>query len=63
MYDNDGTLFNLKNTIPQWAIYLTIISATIFFFWWIVFRPSNKNSWIVRPDYFIKRVDAVGKSG
>ncbi len=60
MYDNDGTLFNLKNTIPQWAIYLSMISSAIFFFWWIVFRPSNKNSWIVRPDYATEKVNNKG---
>ena len=34
---NDDALLNLKNTIPQWAIYIAIISAAIFFFWWIFF--------------------------
>lgn len=63
MYDNDGTLFNLKNAIPQWAIYTTVVSSTIFFFWWIVFRQSNKNSWVIRPEYATEKKDAVRRSG
>jgi hypothetical protein len=59
LHDNDGMLLNLRNTLPQWIIYPVIVSATIFFFWWIVFRPSNRNSWVVRPDYAVERGNVV----
>lgn len=48
---NDGLLINLESVLPIWIIYLLMIAIVIFFFYWIVFRNSNKKSWTIRPDY------------
>ena len=57
MYDTDGLLINLKNYLPQWFITATIIGTTIFFFWWIVLRNTNQKSWVLRPEYALKKED------
>ena len=52
---NDGLLINLKNVFPEWAINLLIISTTIFFFSWFLFRKPNHKSWIVRPEFALQK--------
>jgi hypothetical protein len=50
-FPDDGLLVNLRDAIPYWAILLTIILTTLFFFIWIVLRRSSKNSWVIRPEF------------
>jgi len=54
-FADDGLLINLSHSIPSWSITLAAIIATSFFFYWLVFRPQNKRSWVVRPQYAIRR--------
>ena len=54
-YENDGVLINLKASLPIWVIYISIISSTLFFFWWIVYRPSKDISWLKRPEFAIEK--------
>jgi hypothetical protein len=55
LYENDGILVNLKNVLPIWFVYGTMVSTTIFFFWWIVFRAKKQNSWIIRPAFAVSK--------
>lgn len=31
------------------------VLSCVFFFWWLVLRPSKHNSWVIRPAYESKR--------
>lgn len=53
-YADDGLLVNLSGSIPAWIIPIITVATTAFFFYWLVLRPQNKRSWIVRPEYAIK---------
>jgi hypothetical protein len=55
LYENDGTLLNLKDVAPQWLFLIITISSTVFFFWWIVLRQTSKKSWVIRPDFAFER--------
>lgn len=48
---NDGLLVNLRNTVPQWSITAAAVMAAGFFFYWLVIRPQNKKSWVIRPPF------------
>lgn len=48
---DDGLLVNLRNTLPEWSFPTITIATTIFFFYWLVVRKQNDQSWIIRPQY------------
>ena len=54
-FADDGLLVNLSNSIPAWSILAATIITTAFFFYWLVFRPQNKRSWSIRPQYAVRR--------
>lgn len=57
LYENDGMLINLKNSIPAWIVFIAACCSTLFFFWWIVFRQTTKKSWVIRPGFAFERVE------
>ena len=50
-FATDGLLIDLSATVPPFTITVFTILITVFFFYWLVFRPFNKKSWVVRPMY------------
>lgn len=50
-FEKDGLLIDLKNIIPDWSITVVIVALSLFFFYWLVIRTTNKKSWVVRPSY------------
>jgi len=55
-FANDGLLINLKGTLPIWMPYMLTIAMSIFFFSWLVLRKENNASWVIRPEYAMKKV-------
>ena len=45
----DGRLIDLSNSIPAWLVTAITITSTIFFFYWLVYRPRRQKSWLIRP--------------
>jgi hypothetical protein len=58
VYHTDGMLINLKSLVPRWIVDVMVATSTVFFFWWIVFRKTNLQSWVVRPEYALTKEDA-----
>lgn len=50
-FANDGVLINLTQVFPVYTIILFTIITTLFFFYWLVIRPQNNRSWVIRPPY------------
>ncbi len=48
-FASDGLLINLTHLLPAWALPILTTITTLFFFYWLVVRVSNKKSWLVRP--------------
>jgi hypothetical protein len=50
-FARDGMLVDLKASIPEWVIlaFTTILSLS--FFYWMVIRKANNNSWLIRPRF------------
>lgn len=61
-FSNDGLLLDMSATIPAVAVTGFTILITLFFFYWLVFRPFNKHSWAVRPMYADKSAKYSRKS-
>jgi len=51
IFPEDGMLIDLTGILPEWSITVTVLTTTLFFLWWIIFRKNNKISWAVRPSY------------
>ena len=60
IFPNDGMLIDLSNSIPRWSVTATGIATTLFFFWWIVIRKQNPNSWVTRPAYAVVKNNKNG---
>lgn len=58
VYDTDGMIVDLKGVLPQWIVHVAVACSTLFFFWWIVLRKTNQQSWIIRPQYAVTKQDA-----
>lgn len=58
-FGHDGLLVNLTGLIPAWSIYAITVATTALFFYRIVIKKSNRNSWLVRPPYPVKTRAAV----
>lgn len=56
LYPGDGMLVDLHGVLPVWSLPLITILTTLFFFWWIVLRPQQKISWVLRPQYASKKL-------
>ena len=56
MFANDGLLINLKGVLPFWMPTLLSVLFTIFFFILLIFRKENNQSWLIRPEYAVKKV-------
>ncbi len=50
-FAGDGLLINLRNNLPQWSITAITVCVTIFFFYWLLLRKPNHQSWVVRPAF------------
>lgn len=53
-FGDDGLLINLRHVLPQWSVTAMAVAAAIFFFYWLVIRGSNKQSWVIRPPFAVK---------
>ena len=51
MFNNDGMLVDLKNSLPEWGITAISLLLVAFFFYWLVIRKENKKSWTIRPAF------------
>ena len=51
IFSTDGVLFNVRNIAPAWIFPVLTVSTTIFFFYWLVWRKPNKQSWLNRPQF------------
>jgi hypothetical protein len=47
----DGLLIDLTQYLNINEIMIMKIASTLFFFWWLVIRKKNFNSWAIRPPY------------
>lgn len=50
-FGSDGLLFNLGQQLPAWSMPVLTTLTTVFFFYWLVVRPQNKQSWVIRPQF------------
>ena len=55
-FAKDGLLIDLSNSVPLWSITLLTVMVTLFFFYWLQFRKQHKNSWVIRPEYGLRKV-------
>jgi len=51
LFQGDGMLIDLSQSLPYWFSNVLQISTTLFFIWWIVFKKKNRTSWLIRPPY------------
>ncbi len=47
----DGLLVDARAVLPYWSVELLAVFAVAFFVYWLVVRPPNAKSWVVRPAY------------
>ena len=50
-FQDDGVLINLSNSLPIWIVPAMRVVSTSFFFYWLVLRKPNKQSWVIRPAF------------
>lgn len=50
-FGEDGVLYNLKGVMPEWTVVMIRVLVTGFFIYWLVYRPFNRKSWAVRPEF------------
>jgi hypothetical protein len=60
-YGSDGLLIDLSNLLPSWSILAFTTFISIFFFYWLVIRKPNKRSWVIRPGFAKKIIQAKEK--
>ena len=53
-FADDGLLYNLSGLIPAWVIPIVNVATTLFFFYFLVIRKTNNQSWVVRPPFATK---------
>jgi hypothetical protein len=46
-----GRLVDLSQSLPGWTVWVIPILSSLFFFYWLVFRPSQNLSWVRRPPF------------
>jgi hypothetical protein len=51
----DGLLIDLHGVVASWLPFGLTMVSTAFFFYWLVIRKPNKESWVVRPAYANKQ--------
>jgi hypothetical protein len=51
LYNRDGMLVDLTGVIAGWLPFAITVCTTLFFFYWLVVRKPNKESWVVRPAF------------
>lgn len=47
----DGQLMDLHAVLPAWSVTGAVVASTAFFAYWILLRPPNAQSWVIRPAY------------
>jgi hypothetical protein len=47
----DGALFDARRVLPAWSPTVLACAAVAFFMYWLLVRPPNEKSWVVRPAY------------
>lgn len=51
LFQGDGMLVDLSQSLPNWTPVLLQISTTLFFIWWMIFNKKEMTSWVIRPPY------------
>lgn len=51
IFQGDGMLIDLSQSLPDWFPSTLQISTTLFFIWWIIFNKKEMKSWLIRPPY------------
>ncbi len=51
IFQGDGMLIDLSNSLPSWFPGILQISTTLFFIWWIIINKKEMTSWLIRPPY------------
>ena len=51
IFQGDGMLIDLSQSLPNWFPIILQISAILFFAWWIIFNKKERTSWVIRPPY------------
>ena len=50
-FQDDGLLIDLSASLPIWIVPAMRVVTTSFFFYWLVLRKPNKQSWVIRPAF------------
>jgi hypothetical protein len=50
-FAKDGLLVDISSTFPEWLVIVFTTLSAVFFFYWLVFRRANRNSWLIRPEF------------
>ena len=50
-FPDDGVLFNLASTLPDWTVPVLRTVVVAFFFYWFMVRRSAVKSWTLRPAF------------
>ena len=50
-FAKDGLLMDLSASVPAWMPTAFTTALSVFFFYWMVYREANHNSWLIRPRY------------
>jgi len=58
-FSKDGLLVDLQPSIPAWIFRLITLALSIFFLYWLAFRKSNNNSWLIRPEFAFKKRENI----
>lgn len=58
IFPGDGMLIDLTGVLQEWHVITLSALLAVFFFLWIVFSKSNKNSWLIRPAYVDQRLNS-----
>jgi len=54
-FADDGLLINLNTVLPAWSMTAITICTSLFFFYWLVIRKQNNQSWVIRPAFASKQ--------
>jgi len=51
LFPGDGMLVDLAGRMPSWPFTLVAALLTILFFYWMVFKKGDSQSWLIRPSF------------
>jgi hypothetical protein len=59
LFPDDGVLLNLHGTPPEWWVPVARLLATGLFVWWLVLRKAPARHWLDRPEFALRRPQAI----